>query len=96
MDAEGAKSGLAPSVLLQSHASDLEGVAPTPLGRVHIEILELMCSQEEPLMLREVARLTEVPRHELEPVIAELCALQLVRRLNTVIPSYAAGPTTSG
>lgn len=60
----------------------------TSLDRLQLELFETMCTQEKPLTLKQIMRLTQLPETDLQQAIDVLRSLCLVTRLNTIIDSY--------
>ncbi len=76
------------------HRSAADLVERDHLGPVHLQVFDLMSSEQRPLTLGQIARLAKVPRAELLGVVSALCEVHLVRHLNTIIESYIAHPTS--
>jgi hypothetical protein len=78
------------------------GVAPSFSGGVHqapdttestkAHVLTALWTRNIPLTLRQLHLETGVPPTELQSTIVALCLSGSVRRLNTVIESFAVGP----
>ena len=63
----------------------------TDLDSADLTVLEAVMSQPEPMTAGRLARITALPPTRLCTILEALCELGLLRRLNTVIPSYTAG-----
>ncbi len=61
-----------------------------PLDRMHMEVFELLQTQDRPLTARRIVQLTKLPEADLRSVLEALLELRLVGRLNTIIESYVA------
>jgi IclR helix-turn-helix domain len=73
----------------------LESLGTTPSVPAGIELSDLtvlgaVMGQNEPLTLKRIAKLTDVPPAQLRLALDALCELGLLRRLNTIVESYTA------
>ena len=60
----------------------------TELESRDLTVLQAVLSSAEPLTAGRLAKVTGEPVDHLAAALETLCELRLVRRLNTVVPSY--------
>jgi RIO-like serine/threonine protein kinase len=62
----------------------------TELDSSDLTVLQAVMSQGEPVTTSRLAKVTGLPSGQLCIALEALCELRLLRRLNTLIPSYTA------
>jgi predicted transcriptional regulator len=58
------------------------------LDSCDLTVLQAVMSHSEPMTISRIARVTALTSTELDPALASLCETGLLRRLNTIVPSY--------
>ena len=71
---------LNPSLAIPPAAAELE------LG--DLTVLEAVMGQNEPVTVRRIAKLTDLPAGQAQGALEALCEVGLLRRLNTIVESY--------
>ena len=62
----------------------------TELDSSDLTVLQAVLSHGEPMTAGQLAKVTGLPSGQLCTVLEALCELRLLRRLNTLVPSYTA------
>jgi len=68
---------------------------PLQLEHVHLEVLEMVTLRGERVTRGQISKLMSLPADEVRAVTDTLCEMRLLRRLNTIIESYAGAAPTS-